>query len=110
MFLNPWYGQVGGGGASEGARVHTVEGATATATAAATAVSAVGGDDDDDRVLSTTTDVNAQQGDNTIAGAITTVTDVEEERVDLRLRQGLRLFAECHFPNSLCFVIQTYIP
>ena len=66
MFLNPWYGQVGGAGASEGARVHTVEGATATGTAAATAVSAVGGDDDDDRVLSTTTDVNAQQGDNTI--------------------------------------------
>ena len=57
MFLNPWYGQVGGG--PEGARVHTAEeGAAATAAAAvatAAAASGVGGDDDDDRVPATCT-------------------------------------------------------
>jgi hypothetical protein len=52
MFLNPWYGQVGGG--PEGGRVHTAEEGTA-ATATAAAASGVGsGDDEDDRVLPTT--------------------------------------------------------
>lgn len=68
MFLNPWYGQVGGG--PEGGRVHTAEeGTAATATAAAAASGVGSGDDEDDRVLPTTatstssssTAANAQQ-------------------------------------------------